>query len=78
MSSGSLSGQQAPLQDMPLRTQLEAAEAEKGDLDLQVAEVGTAAPRVRTVWKTALQECNCCSMVISMRSRYFSVIAIIA
>ena len=55
MSSGSLSGQQALLQDVPLRTQLEAAEAEKGDLELQVAEVGAAAPRLRRVWQTASQ-----------------------
>ena len=56
MSSGLLSGQQALLQDVPLRTQLEAVEAEKGDLELQVAEVVTAAPRLRRLWQTASQD----------------------
>ena len=56
ISSGSLTGQPALLQDVPLCTQLEAAEAEKGDLELQVAEVSTAAPCLRRVWQTASQE----------------------
>ena len=72
-----LSGQQALLQELPLRTQLEAAEAEKGDLELQVAEVGTAAPCLRRGLQTASQSGELLQHGHLMRSDLIAIIAII-